>query len=52
MDDYEDEEHHINRNNFNAKEKEKIHKWLSQLKIKLPSSFFSEGEAIQEFRDG
>lgn len=52
MDDYEDEEHHQNRNNFNAQERQKIQKWLSQIKTKMPKSFDSGNENIQEFRDG
>jgi hypothetical protein len=39
MDDYENEEHNQNRNAFNAKERSKIAKWLTQFNVTLPKAF-------------
>ena len=46
MEDYEDEEHHENKNAYNQKEKLKIMEWLKSLHIAIPKFFSLDADTI------
>jgi hypothetical protein len=52
LEDYDNEEHELNRNNYNQKEKHKIIDWLKLLKVALPESFDLDRPVLAEFKDG
>lgn len=52
MNDYEDEEHEFNRNQFNNHEKDKIMEWMKMLNLSLPKGMSLYKNVVDEFRDG
>ena len=52
MKDYENEEHNLNKLNYNLSQKQKIIEWLRSLEIRLPLGFNLDIEPILFFKDG